>query len=181
VIELVDINRDTPVRNWPGVAEINYNRLDNYIGDPGPHSYTPTFAAVAGTDQPNIGADGTVEGYWYHVLDIVHVWGKILWSGSGINQGAGSNWFTCSLPVPINGLTVNISTGAGTLIGWGAIRDNDDVSAASQTIGVQAVTLGTVLFPTEQGIAQRALRNDMPFSWATGDSIVWGASYRGVF
>lgn len=177
-IEIFDFDEATLVRNFPDVYGINLDDIDNHIGTTGPFSYNPTFGAVPGTAQPNIGDAGTSTGIWYRMLDMVAVYGLVLWSGSGIDPGSGNNWFTVTLPVAALDLDVSIATGAGACIGQAHCRDDSAISAGSQTGTVQLHTTTTAIFNTEQGPTERAFRHDIPFTWATGDRITWSAFYR---
>lgn len=177
-IELFDFDEEVLVRNFPAVHGINMDELDRWIGTVGPTSYNPVFGAVAGEAQPNIGDTGSSTGLWYRLLDMVFVYGIVVWGGSGIDPGSGSNWFTVTLPVAALDLDVSVSTGAGACVGQAHVRDNSAIAAGSQTATVQLNTTTTAIFNTETGVSQRAFRHDIPIVWADGDRIVWSAFYR---
>lgn len=175
------------VRSWVQTNENNQDLLDGYLGTQTLQTYTPVFDSVSGSDSPFPGDTAEIEGWWVQFYGIVYAWARVIWGGPNIDPGSGNNWFTFSLPVAVDPLLQDMqfptgpnNTSRNPCIGEGVLRDDSDLSS-SQTCAVQLNSASTVMLLTEHGMDQRAVRHNVPWTWADGDRISVLARYKGVF
>ena len=134
-------------------------------------AYTPALTAT--TTNPNLGATGTAEGYYYRIGNLINGWVKIEFGGAG--AAAGSGVYIISLPVTAS---ANIPTGAGVgcSIGSGRLWDND--GSDSWLIDAQLATNGTLRLRYDMQTAVGNVTNALPFTWATADYMTVCFSYE---
>lgn len=151
--------------------------LDNLIGGGEVREYTPIFSSTGGTP-PNLG-NGSITGTWYRFFNLVHASIIVTW-GTESNQGDGRNWFTISLPVPMQGLTSAFESGYSNVIGSGFARSESTGVIMPITVGL--FNEDSLLFHTRQGATGgRGLRHGIPWDWEAGDIISITCEYTGGF
>lgn len=183
---LLTINNTNFVKNWTQINQFNQNLLDGILGTQKLQTYSPTFEPVDGSSI-NIGSTGSVEGYWYQYFGIVYMWGRVFWSGTGIDPGSGTNHYTFSLPVTphpiLNDLIIGAegqSAGHSPTIGAGCLRDASNIAGNSQNFILNLIQSNRVWFLIESGHSTRTMTSSQPITWADGDVIILWASYRGI-
>jgi hypothetical protein len=130
-------------------------------------AYTPSFGAGVTF------GDGVATGAYCLVNGFVHVYGIFtLGSTSAITGGTAAN-----LPV-----TVNTAQAASSMI-YGVVQFRDN-SASQQYPGVATFsgnfTSTALRLQVASGtyLSQTAISSSTPFTWATGDQIIWNLYYR---
>lgn len=136
-----------------------------YLDAPG--TYTPALTAT--TTNPNLGADGSISG-WYHRSGL-WIAGSVLihFSGSGLSGGSGTYEISLPLDADTSIMTANTVSGGGDVLGGGFIRDNN-ATGNSAIVQAQLRSASLVRLKLTGGITSVTSSNPFP-SWEADDRI----------
>lgn len=147
----------------PFAGETVQAALAYYLDTSG--TYTPDLTAT--TTDPDLGADGSINGSWHRNGHLISMWVRIHFSGAGLSAGSG----IYEISTPFNGDS-SIMPGEA-IIGSGYIVDND-VVGNRQPIAVRLQSSEVVrLRPTGASF----VTDSTPFTWASDDFIYLAAFY----
>jgi hypothetical protein len=190
-LELIKPNvAGEPKKNWPAQWGTSADKLDTEVQaakdrltviESSLTAYVPQLLALI--TNPNIGSTGTAEGFWTRLnLNIIKVWIRFLFSGTGIDPGNGNYSVTLPFKPLADGLTSGNSLNAGQFLGQGYARDFSTAannalffvqlsSVASASNAVRFFLPGT----------SAAIDDDTPFVWAVNDSLNMSFEYEADF
>jgi hypothetical protein len=128
-------------------------------------SYTPVLTAT--TTDPNLGADGTIEGFDHQ--NGHHFEGEIRAFFSGTGVAAGSGTYILSLPVDadLSRHVASTSSVGGSIIGGGMILDSGTGARHSVQLQLRAASLVYIQFTGTNSFVQ----HDNPWTWSSGNRI----------
>lgn len=126
-------------------------------------AYTPTL--TASTTNPNVGASGTVEGYYQQVGKTVNFRGNIVFSGAGLTAGSGT--YTVALPVTPKDASATMPVGHLFL---------RDASTAMKLGGI--ITATGLLQIYNSTTNHGGVTNSAPWAWTTDDSLSFSGTYE---
>lgn len=134
---------------------------------PAVQTWTPDLQAT--TTNPTRDNNGTVNAFYVVDGPLVRVWVRIV-MGSGT---AGSGVYFLDLPIPSAHLPTSGSTGQGSIIGSGYLRDDSSLVNNAAFL-VQLRDAGTVFFPLVEG---NVIQHNVPITWDAGDVLGFEAAY----